>query len=148
VEDETRLINRAMALQRLSDRDSNLSSLVVPLQPLHWPAFPHLALPVLRPPRYYPLLYIFLYIFHNIFFYKLASGLFRHWHCLLQAGRLTRLSLAQADSEYHSSAVAAMAIASATAPWRFAPPHPNPTNTAPVGKERGCGELTTHYCLR
>lgn len=67
VEDETRLINRVMALQRLSDRDSNLSSLVVPLQPLHWPAFPHLALP--------------------------------------------------ADSEYHSSAVAAMAIASATAPW-------------------------------
>lgn len=50
MEDETRLINRVMALQRLSDRDSNLSSLVVPLQPLHWPAFPHLALPVLRLP--------------------------------------------------------------------------------------------------
>jgi hypothetical protein len=134
VEDETRLINRAMALQQLSDRDANLSSLVVPLQPLNWPAFPHLALPVFRPPHTRT---------HNTRLVAFSAT---------RAG--SHNPLAQAESEYHSSAVAAMAIASATAPWRFAvlpSPNPCPSNTARVGGGvvRGSGELTTtHHCLR
>jgi hypothetical protein len=51
VESETKFINQVMGLQQLSDRDANRSTLLVPLQPLHWPSFPHLDMPVSLAPN-------------------------------------------------------------------------------------------------